>query len=238
MKKIMNEKNDEKNHHDVPAKIYQINSRKFIPGYDGLYALAQILLAENLPDNAEILIIGAGGGKEVTQFGAAFPTAKLVGVDPAEAPLAAARELVEKAGLQSRITLHPGTIDDLDEKQYDAATALLVMHFLPDDGAKSAFLEAIYKRLKPGGKLILADGCYDKNNNPAEFDWLLNAFANHARMNDAPPEVLDQTLKFINENSQSITEARELELFRQANFGDVKKFFQALWFRAWTMKRL
>ena len=56
----MNEKNDEKKGHDDPAKIYQINSRKFIPGYDGLYALAQILLAENLPDNAEILIIGAG----------------------------------------------------------------------------------------------------------------------------------------------------------------------------------
>ena len=110
-------------------------------------------------------------------------------------------------------------------------TALLVMHFLKDDGSKLRFLKAIHRRLKPGAKLILADGCYDKTSK--EFDWLLNAFISHAKLNGASPEILNQTLKFIEENSQSITEERELELLAEAGFGEIKSFYQGLWFKAW-----
>lgn len=227
---------DVKSKNAISAEDYQNNSRKFIPGYDGLYSLAEVLLAQDLPDKAQILIVGAGGGKEVTQFGRAFPNWTLTGVDPSEQTLGAARELVERANLGSRVRLHLGTIDDLEEKQYDAATALLVMHFLPDDGSKLRFLKAIHDRLKPGAKLILADGCYDKNSK--EFDWLFNAFISHAKLNGAPPEILDQTLKFIEESSQSILKTRELELLAEANFGEIKSFFQGLWFRGWLMTRL
>lgn len=237
--KTMNEENIEtgiKIDAPVSAEDYQKNSRKFIPGYDGLYSLAQVLLAQNLPDEAEILIVGAGGGKEVVQFGKAFRDARLTGVDPAEKPLDAARELIEKANLESRVSLHLGTIDDLDDKLYDAATALLVMHFLPDDGAKLNFLKAIHRRLKPGAKLILADGCYDKNS--GEFARLLKAFTSHAELNGAPPEILAQTLKFIEESSQSVSETREFELLAEAGFGDIRRFYQGLWFNGWAMTRL
>lgn len=235
----MNEENINnyiKSNNHIKAEDYQNNSRKFIPGYDGLYSLVEVLLAENLPEKAEILIVGAGGGKEVTQFGKAFPNAYFTGVDPSEQPLDAARELVEKANLESRVRLHLGTVDDLDEKQYDAATALLVMHFLPDDGSKLNFLRAIHRRLKPGAKFILADGCFDKNSK--EFDWLLNAFISHAKLNGAPPEILNNTYKFIEESSPFIIEERELELFAEANFGEIRSFFQVLWFRGWRMTRL
>ncbi|MDQ3712894.1 MAG: class I SAM-dependent methyltransferase [Acidobacteriota bacterium] len=235
----MNEENTDtagKSDNDIPAEDYQNNSRKFIPGYDGLYSLAEILLAENLPDKPEILIVGAGGGKEVTQFGRAFPNANFTGVDPSQKPLDAARELVEKNNLQARVALLLGTIDDLEEKQYDAATALLVMHFLKDDGSKLDFLKAIHRRLKPGAQFIIADGCFDKNSK--EFDWLLNAFISHARLNGALPEILNNTHKFIEESSPFITETRELELFAEANFGEIRSFFQGLWFRGWVMTRI
>lgn len=64
----MNEKNiaaDVKSDNEIPAEDYQKNSRKFIPGYDGLYALTEVLLAQDLPDKAEILIVGAGGGSHL-----------------------------------------------------------------------------------------------------------------------------------------------------------------------------
>jgi tRNA (cmo5U34)-methyltransferase len=44
---------------------YENLARKFIPRYDGLYALAEVLLGKNLPEKAEVLIVGAGGGKEL-----------------------------------------------------------------------------------------------------------------------------------------------------------------------------
>ncbi len=128
----------------IPAEEYENLARKFIPGYDGLYSLAEVLLAESLPAKAHILVIGAGGGKEVVTFGKAFPDANFTGVDPSKKMLGVARELVEKANLQSRVSLIRGTISDLDETRFDAATAMLVMHFLPDDDEKLDFLQDIH----------------------------------------------------------------------------------------------
>ncbi len=220
----------------MPVEDYENLARKFIPGYDGLYSLAEVLLAENLPSRAEILVVGAGGGKEITTFGKAFPDARLTGVDPSEKMLGAARELVKKADLQSLVTLRRGTIDDLDETQFDAGSALLVMHFLPDDGEKLEFLKAIHRRLKPGAKFILADGCFDKKS--ADFDWLMNAYKNHATLKDAPPEIITEAVKTINESVHFVSERRELELLREAGFGEIKKFYQGLWANAWTMTKI
>ena len=40
---------------------------------------------------------------------------------------------------------------------FDAATAMLVMHFLPGDGPKDRFAREISLRFKPGAKFVLAD---------------------------------------------------------------------------------
>lgn len=235
----MNKENNEINFEsrdEIPAEDYEKMTRKFIPGYDGLYSLAQILLAEDLPENAEILIIGAGGGKEITMFGKAFSDAKLTGVDPSEKMLGVANELAEQADLQSRVTLQTGTIEDVEEKQFDAATALLVMHFLPDNGEKLEFLKAIYSRLKKGAKFIIADGCYERDSE--EFDWLLDVYKKHARLNGVSNERLAEIVEMIKKNVNTNSEERELELLREANFGEIKSFFQGLWFRAWIATRL
>ncbi len=222
----------------IPAEEYENLARKFIPGYDGLYSLAEVLLAEGLPKQAEILVVAAGGGKEILTFGKAFPDANFTGVDPSEKMLGVARELIKKANLQSRVALVRGVISDLDETQFDAATAILVMHFLPDDGEKLDFLRDIHRRLKPGAKLVLADGCFDKNSE--EFDWLLNGYKNHAKLKGAPPEILDEAVKTITESVNSISEERELELLCEAGagFGEIRSFYQGLWFRGWLAKKV
>ena len=220
----------------IPAEEYENLARKFIPGYDGLYSLAEVLLAEDMPERAEILVVAAGGGKEITTFGAAFPDAKFTGVDPSEKMLGAARELVEKADLQTRVALVRGTISDLDETQFDAATAILVMHFLPDDGEKLDFLKNIHKRLKPGAKFIIADGCFDKDSD--EFEWLLNGYKNHARVKGAPPEIVEEAVKTVTEKVNFISERRELELLDEAGFGNIRYFFKGLWVNAWIAEKV
>lgn len=217
------------------AEEYETLARKFIPGYDGFYKLCEILLTENVPAAPEILIVGAGGGKEITTFGRAIPAARLIGVDPSEKMLAVAQSRADDANLGSRVSLVRGTIADVEEKQFDAASALLVMHFLPDDGEKLEFLRAINRRLKPGAKFIIADGCLDKNS--ADFDWQMNVYQKHAAANGAPPEVLAEAVQTIREKVYFVDERRELELLEEADFGSVKQFFQGLWFRAWIAER-
>jgi tRNA (cmo5U34)-methyltransferase len=216
-----------------PADQYEQLARKFIPGYDGLYALTQILLAEELPEQAEILVVGAGGGKEIMTFGNAFSTARLTGVDPSEKMLAVAESRAMQAGFAPRVTLQQGTVDQLEAKQFDSATAMLVMHFLPDDGAKLDFLKAIHKRLRSGARFILADGCFDKK--AADFAWHLECYKNHAKLNQAPEEVLTEAVTMLAERVHGVPEKRELELLHEAGFDHINRFFHALWVRAWVM---
>lgn len=218
------------------AQEYENLARKFILGYESFYVLTEILLAENLPERAEVLIVGAGGGKEIVTFGNAFPNANFTGVDPSEKMLAVAQQKADVENLASRLSLVRGTIQDVDEKQFDAATALLVMHFLPDDGEKLEFLKAVHRRLKPNTKFIIAGGCLDKTG--AEFDWMMNAYQNHARRNGAPPEIVAEAAKTIREKVYFVPERRELELLQAAGFGEIRRFFQGLWFTAWVAEKI
>ena len=55
-----------------------------------------------------------------------------------------ARKKVAAASLENRISLVRGLINDVAEKDFDAATSILVMHFLPDDGTKLNFLKKFF----------------------------------------------------------------------------------------------
>lgn len=219
----------------IPANEYEVLAKKFIPGYDGLYSLTEVLLAEDIADEAEILVVGAGGGKELVMLGKAFSKTKLLGVDPSEKMLAVAAELVEKSNLGSRVELLQGLVSDVEEKQFNAATAILVMHFLPEI-EKTEFLKAIYQRLKPGGKFILADGCFDKASE--DFVWLLKNYKKHAELKGVSSEITEQAVKTVTENVFFVSPERELELLTEAGFTNIKSFFQGLWVRAWVAEKI
>ena len=215
----------------IPATEYENLAKKFIPGYDGLYSLTEVLLAENLPEQAEILVVGAGGGKEVLTLGKAFLKARITGVDPSEKMLSVAAESVENSNLSSRVRLVQGLVSEVEEKQFDAATAILVMHFLPEN-EKADFLKEIYQRLKRGGKFIIADGCLDKTSE--DFAWLLQNYKRHAELNGVSSEITEQAVKTVTESVFFISPEREVELLKEAGFIKIRSFFQGLWVRAWV----
>lgn len=230
-----NERVDFDRENAIPATEYENLARKFIPGYDGLYSLAEVLLSEELADEAKILVVGAGGGKELLTFGKAFPKAKLFGVDPSEKMLAVAKELIENSNLNFQVELLNGVVTDVRETDFDAATAVLVMHFLPED-EKTEFLKAIYQRLEVGGKFIIADVCFDKKSE--DFEWLLKNYKRHAGLKGVSPEITEQAVKTVTENVFSISPEREIELLKEAGFTNIRSFFQGLWVRAWVAEKV
>lgn len=222
----------------IPVEDYDILIKKFIPGYDNLYALSEIILADGLAERSGILIVGASGGKELSTFGRAFPTAEFTGVDPSEKMLALAEKAVEKETLQDRVSLIRGTVEDVEKRDFHAATALLVMHCLPDDGEKIRFLQAIHSRLKPKATLILADACFDREKDPTEFAWQLSAYQNHARKYGVAEDIIAEAVKMNIENVNCVSVEREVELLRESGFGEIHQFFQGLWFRAWAATKI
>ncbi len=219
-----------------PLQVVQYDNliSKFVPGYSAIFQIALAHLQTVLPDEAHILVVGAGSGKELLTFAEAMPNWSLTGVDPSAHMLALARQKIADSNLAQQIRLHQGFVTDLDETNlFDAATSILVMHFLPDDGTKLNFLSSIAARIKPGAPLILLD-IYGGPEFVKDFGptWI-----QHGHLMGLPLEML-QKLEQGHANFHPITETRTLELLEQTGFGNVRRFYVALVYGGWIATKI
>lgn len=99
------------------------------------------------------LDVGAGVGGIAIEMCRAFPTVRVVGLEPAEAPLAEARRNVVEANLSDRIEVRPQRVEEL------TATAAFDLAWLPQVFLPGAVLppalDAVWTALRPGGWILL-----------------------------------------------------------------------------------
>ena len=139
------------------AEAYDKRVREAIPGYDALHVLSCQIVAEATGGKGRALVVGAGTGAECIALAQSCPNLAVVGVDPSKEMLAHAEAKVAEHGVTGRVRLYPAKVGDLPKfEPFDAATVLLVMHFLKDDGAKQSLLDEVAAHLKPGAPLVLA----------------------------------------------------------------------------------
>jgi tRNA (cmo5U34)-methyltransferase len=213
-----------------PVPTYREMQRS-IPGVEGLYRVVASVLATQVAAGGTILVVGAGGGREIELLA---PTGlHALGVDPSAEMLALARAQSEALGSAGRVELIQGTVTDLrDTLRADGATSLLVMHFLPDDeapGGKAAYLRAIRQRLRPGAPLLHADVSFADR---AAFERLVPVFLRHAVLAGLAPEKAAIAPPVI-EGLPVVSEARAEALLAAAGFASPMLVFQALWYRLW-----
>jgi tRNA (cmo5U34)-methyltransferase len=145
--------------------------------------------------------------------------------------LAVAQSKVESLGLGDRVTLHQGVVQDLPQVPFNAATSLLVMHFLPDDGTKLDYLKAIAARLQSGSPFMLVDMQGDKQSE--EFERLVDGWQTRAKMAGMATERLAETRDKIYQHLPCIPESRTLELLKQAGFRGMTRFYTGFTFAGW-----
>lgn len=212
-----------------------------MPGVDSLYRLLRAICEAELPDRGRILIIGAGGGREIEALAVSGRNFLLTGVDPSADMLAVAQLSVATANAETSVKLIKGLTTDLPSGgQYDAATAILVMHFLPDDGSKLTFLQDIRRRLKLGATYIHADVCFASR---AQFDAYSKAMHVHtnlvglAEIADGPARAIAK-LAFGGEPSCIVSEERTAQLFAEAGFGLIAPIYRGLWYAGWWLEAI
>jgi tRNA (cmo5U34)-methyltransferase len=113
------------------AASYAENARRNVPGLDDLHRMAALLLVEQAPVSARILVVGAGGGMETLAMADALPEWRFTGVDPSRAMLDSARDLLNSC--LDRVDLIEGTVETLSDGLFDGATCLLTFHHIPLD---------------------------------------------------------------------------------------------------------
>lgn len=206
---------------------YDSQIRMAMFGYEQLFPLMLAMLAPDLAEKANILVVGCGTGMELLTFGRRMPGWTLTGVDPAEQMIEIARAKLERENLDSRVLLHQGTLESLPGSAlYDAATLVLVLHFLPDDGSKLALLKDIAARLKPGGRLLLIDLGGDAQ--AASFAPLVETWKNFQEEMGMPHEHVVMATTAALKTQYFIAEARISALLEEAGFVQVERFYHAL----------
>lgn len=211
------------------GKQYERISTNTITGYELIFQLAKFFLEQSLPDDAEILVIGAGGGKELVTFGSGNPNWKFTGVDPAGQMVAFAQYKAEQAGMGERVRLIQGTAGDVPaDLRFDAATCILVFPFVHGDEAKLATLREIEARLKPGAPLVMVAVTEEVLREDFRAVWRANQAAN-----GFTPEEIAKFGQDVRASVQPIAAARLLELLSEAGFVDAVPFFRGLWFSGW-----
>lgn len=215
----------------VPTSEYDEMARMSIPGYDALHTMALSFLRSKLPEKANLLIVGAGSGMELVTFGKANSHWQMLGVDPSVNMLTIAQQKIEQQGLTERVKLFQGYTQELPEDfLYDAATCILVMHFLPDDGSKLELLQSISRRLKSSAIFILVDLFGEKRNETFELAQVWRLYSQEMGMT---LEMIEKREKGRQEGIYPIPESRVLELLEQAGFGNSIRFYTGLLFGGW-----
>ncbi|WP_299322354.1 methyltransferase [Parasphingopyxis sp.] len=219
---------------DFVKRYVERGPSRFVPGFESLHRMADLLLAETVPDNGSVLIIGAGGGHELTRLATGHKGWRFCAVDPSEEMLKAARYRMADQGDNERVDWIQGVVDDAPDGPFDAATCLLTLHFVPDDGAKLETLRSIRSRLTPGAPFVLADLCMDQTAD--DFDVALGRYARFAGASGADPDDVRQAESHIREGHLNMaTPERNAALFAEAGFSRIGLFYAGFSWRGWSM---
>jgi tRNA (cmo5U34)-methyltransferase len=203
------------------GQAYEDLVKQVMPCYEQLPEVALAHLGEFQAGAPTLLVAGAGTGTETIAIASARSSWRIVAVEPSAQMMAILRARVAQTRLEPQITLVHGTVSDLPEGTlYDAATALLVMHLLPDDGTKLLFLTSICARLQVNAPFILVDGQYDASAERSKR--MLAAWRTYGRDRGAPEATLERHISAISSGeSPFVSESRTLDLLHQAGFGRV-----------------
>lgn len=216
---------------DLPPAVARYRRlQRCIPGVDGLYQTVRAIVEMTAPPSGRIMVVGAGGGRELELLSTLGDSISFIAVDKSPEMLSLAREMAEGLKINDRVTFIIGTPEDVPEgRTCEVATSLLVMHQIPDDGSKLAYLRHIRARMDLGSTFILADVCLE---NKSEFNTMRPVFLAHARSIGLTEDEAAIDVRVVPTLS-TVSEQRTRTLLLEAGFGGATPFFRSLWYAGW-----
>lgn len=216
-------------HFSDPAVVarYVEGPLRSVPGFAVMHDVVERILAESVPDDGRLLVVGAGGGLELTYLAERHNGWTFDGVDPSAEMLRLARKTM--GPLAARAAFHEGYVGDAPKRPFDAATCLLTLHFLPGE-ERLRTLRQIRRRLRPGAPLLTFH--HSVPGGAARTTWLQR----YARFASAPSVDPVQVARSVAELSTwlpILSPEEDEALLHEAGFRDVGTYYAALTFRGW-----
>lgn len=202
---------------------------RLVPGFADLQRMAMLLLAERAPDDARILVLGAGGGLEIKAFAEARPGWRFDGVDPSAEMLNLAK--VTLGSLAARSQLHHGLIDSAPAGPFDAATCILTLHFVERE-ERLRTLGEVRRRLRPGAPFVVAHFSFPQGD--ADRDVWLARYAAFAVASGVEPSQAKDAKSAIAARLPILAPEDDERLLRDVGFTGISLFYVGFAFRGWV----
>jgi tRNA (cmo5U34)-methyltransferase len=118
---------------------------------------------------------------------------------------------------------HEGYVFDAPNGPFDAATCLLTLHFVADDGSKLDTLRAIHARLRPGAPFLLVDLCMEKG--AADHELRIGRYRTFALNSGAGPQDVADSVERVRNVINTVPPARDEALLAEAGFRGADLFY-------------
>ena len=131
-----------------------------------------------------------------------------------------------------RMSLIEGTASDAPRGPFDAATCILVLGLIADDGAKRATLREIHRRLKPKAPLVLVDQCIDRS--APDFQLRLDRYAAYALASGVDADTVAGARQALATSTTMVGASRNEQLLDEASFNEIEVFYVGMAWRGWV----
>jgi len=214
------------------ANEYEKGIRRTLPSYDSMLRLIQTFYRSTLHEHAEMLIVGAGSGNEILQLADGRPHWSFTGIDPSESMLDIAKERLRS--LPNDLSFYQGTLLDthLPAIKFDAASCVLVLHFIQRYEDKLSTLKEIWNQLKPGAPFVLVSkyGRPGTIETELQFDLWRSYWLQHTKLSVADVAEMEKSIRALS----FMAEEDILTLLQEAGFIKPARFFATTLFGGWV----
>ncbi|MEM1003483.1 MAG: class I SAM-dependent methyltransferase, partial [Bacteroidota bacterium] len=175
-----------------------------------------------------LLVVGCGTGAEIQRFSSEW---QITGLDPSPDMIIQARQNLYDF---KNVSLIEGVVSDLNHSNpFGAATLLLVLHFMEDDGTKLQLLMDIAKRLETGSPFVILDITGHKEQIKGNLNILKSILPE-----ELSDEDVQDRLNRIKTQLHAVSEERLIELLVLSGFEKPLRFFQNSIYMGWMTKKL
>lgn len=213
------------------AESYDVRWKALGPIVESLH-LQLVSVFYELPKEARILCVGAGTGAELLALAKRFPKWRFLAVDPSAPMLEICQRKVSEGGIAERCDFHVGYVHEISamEQEFDAATTILVSHFIMEWEERLQFFREVHKRLRRGGLLATSDLSEAPRGQQAE---LMPVWLRLMQEAGASSEQVRGMLDSYRESVSMLPEEAMESLLAQAGFERPTLFSQTLLIRSW-----
>ena len=212
------------------AQAYDQFIVNWFPDYQYVLDLIPRLLNTYCHQNRRILVAGCGSGNDIISLLNSDYHWDITGIDPSKEMLNYA---MNKIPAVNAVTLNQCTVEHLDLNAFGAATSVLVLHLLPDDGAKLNYLNSLSDRLLQNAPLAIVDIFGSANELESNLDCLVQKLPDYI----SDDEVRERVNRIISQ-IHYIPEDRLNELLLESGFRPALKFFNDTIYGGWITRKI